>query len=92
MGQHNVVIAALPDSEYGTASAANVATNMLNSFLNVIIGLMVGIGGGIPSEKHDIRQRQMIRPSGSGIRSPATAYQHYLVTLPTNLTKSISII
>lgn len=54
MGQHNIVIAALPDSEYGTASAANVATNMLNSFLNVRIGLMVGIGGGIPSEKHDI--------------------------------------
>lgn len=55
MGEHNVVIAVLPDGEYGTASAANVATNMLNSFHNVKIGLMVGIGGGVPSERHDIR-------------------------------------
>src|SRR5205814_9800716 len=54
-GKHNVVIAVLPDGEYGTASAASVATNMLNSFPNVRIGLMVGIGGGAPSEKHDVR-------------------------------------
>ncbi|KAJ6004940.1 hypothetical protein N7540_012739 [Penicillium herquei] len=55
IGQHNVVIAALPDGEYGIAIAANVATNMLNSFPNIRIGLMVGIGGGVRSEKHDIR-------------------------------------
>ncbi len=55
IGNHNVVIAVLPDGEYGTASAANVATNMLNSFHNIRIGLMVGIGGGVPSESHDIR-------------------------------------
>ncbi|OQE32554.1 hypothetical protein PENFLA_c001G04688 [Penicillium flavigenum] len=55
MGEHNVVIAVLPDGEYGTASAASVATNMLNSFHNIRIGLMVGIGGGVPSESHDIR-------------------------------------
>ncbi|KAJ5661453.1 nucleoside phosphorylase domain-containing protein [Penicillium maclennaniae] len=28
---------------------------MLNSFPNVRIGLMVGIGGGVPSEEHDVR-------------------------------------
>ncbi|KAJ5410107.1 uncharacterized protein N7487_004466 [Penicillium crustosum] len=55
MHDHNVVIAVLPDGEYGTDSAANVATNMLNTFHNVRIGLMVGIGGGVPSEKHDVR-------------------------------------
>ncbi|KAJ5653328.1 hypothetical protein N7490_000331 [Penicillium lividum] len=55
MGEHNVVIAVLPDGEYGTASAASVATNMLSSFHNIRIGLMVGIGGGVPSESHDIR-------------------------------------
>ncbi|KAL6409962.1 WD repeat-containing protein [Ilyonectria robusta] len=55
LGKHNVVIAVLPDGEYGTSSAASVATNMLHSFPNVRIGLMVGIGGGAPSEKHDIR-------------------------------------
>jgi nucleoside phosphorylase len=54
-GQHNTVIAVLPDGEYGTSSAARVASRMLLSFPNVRIGLMVGIGGGAPSPKHDIR-------------------------------------
>jgi nucleoside phosphorylase len=52
---HNVVIAVLPNGEYGTASAAVVATHMLRSFPNVRVGLMVGIGGGVPSARHDIR-------------------------------------
>lgn len=55
IGKHKVVIAVLPDGEYGTASAAGVARNMLLSFPNVRIGLMVGIGGGAPSLRHDIR-------------------------------------
>ncbi|KAJ5414893.1 hypothetical protein N7509_000227 [Penicillium cosmopolitanum] len=55
IGEHQVVIAVMPDGEYGTASAANVATNMLNSFHNIRIGLMVGIGGGVPTQNHDIR-------------------------------------
>jgi nucleoside phosphorylase len=55
IGKHNVVMAVLPDGEYGTASAAGVAINMVNSFPNLRIGLMVGIGGGAPSTKHDIR-------------------------------------
>jgi nucleoside phosphorylase len=52
---HNVVLATLPDGEYGIASAATVARDMLHSFPNIRIGLMVGIGGGAPSQKHDIR-------------------------------------
>ncbi|KAL5312911.1 hypothetical protein ACEPPN_019337 [Leptodophora sp. 'Broadleaf-Isolate-01'] len=55
IGRHNVVIAVLPDGEYGTSSAAMVARDMLHSFPNIRIGLMVGIGGGAPSSKHDIR-------------------------------------
>ncbi|KAL7913596.1 nucleoside phosphorylase domain-containing protein [Trichoderma velutinum] len=55
IGPHNVVIAVLPDGEYGIASAASVARDMLHSFPNVRIGLMVGIGGGAPSPSHDIR-------------------------------------
>ena len=54
-GKHNVVIAVLPDGEYGISSAASVAKDMLHSFPNVRISLMVGIGGGAPSPKHDIR-------------------------------------
>ncbi|KAI9853443.1 MAG: hypothetical protein M1813_002220, partial [Trichoglossum hirsutum] len=55
VGKHNVVIAVLPDGEYGTSSAARLGSDMLHTFPNVRIGLMVGIGGGAPSRKHDIR-------------------------------------
>jgi nucleoside phosphorylase len=55
IGEHNVVITVLPDGEYGISSAAAVARDMLHSFPNVRIGLMVGIGGGAPSQEHDIR-------------------------------------
>ncbi|KAJ4246287.1 hypothetical protein NW762_013638 [Fusarium torreyae] len=54
IGPHNVVIAVLPDGEYGISSAATTARDMLHSFPNIKIGLMVGIGGGSPS-RHDIR-------------------------------------
>ncbi|PTB55914.1 hypothetical protein M431DRAFT_412378 [Trichoderma harzianum CBS 226.95] len=55
VGSHNVVIAVLPQGEYGVSSATGVAKDMLHSFPNIRIGLMVGIGGGAPSSKHDIR-------------------------------------
>lgn len=38
IGEHNAVIAVLPDGEYGTASAAMVARDMLHSFPNIRIG------------------------------------------------------
>ncbi|KAK2599185.1 hypothetical protein QQS21_005376 [Conoideocrella luteorostrata] len=55
VGKHNVVIAVMPDGEYGIAAAACAATNMLSSFPNIRFGLLVGTGGGAPSLKHDIR-------------------------------------
>ncbi|KAK5991264.1 Ankyrin repeat domain-containing protein 50 [Cladobotryum mycophilum] len=55
IGKHNVVIAVLPDGEYGTSRAASVASDMMHSFPNIRIGLMVGIGGAAPSQKHDLR-------------------------------------
>lgn len=67
IGKHNVVIAVLPDGEYGISSAASVARDMLHSFPNIRIGLMVGIGGGAPSKKHDIRLGDIIvSSSGNG--------------------------
>ncbi|KXH46325.1 kinesin light chain protein [Colletotrichum salicis] len=69
IGSHNVVVATLPDGQYGTASAAAVARDMLHSFPNVRIGLMVGIGGGAPSQKHDIRLGDVVvssRRDGKG--------------------------
>src|SRR6266496_5610433 len=71
VGKHNVVIAVLPDGEYGIASAAVVARDMLHSFPNVRIGLMVGIGGGAPSRDHDIRLGDVVvsspRDGNSGV-------------------------
>ncbi|KAL7792234.1 hypothetical protein V8C43DRAFT_305707 [Trichoderma afarasin] len=55
VGSHNVVIAVLPQGEYGVSSATGVAKDMLHSFPNIRTGLMVGIGGGAPSSKHDVR-------------------------------------
>jgi nucleoside phosphorylase len=55
IGNHNVVIACLPAGDYGTTSAATVANQLLSSFSSIKVGFMVGVGGGIPSEKNDIR-------------------------------------
>lgn len=55
IGKHNVVMTCLPAGKYGTVSAATVAKDMLRSFESIRFGLMVGIGGGVPSNSHDIR-------------------------------------
>ncbi|KFA79048.1 hypothetical protein S40288_08774 [Stachybotrys chartarum IBT 40288] len=47
---HNIVIACLPSSKYGTNNAANVLTHLVRTFPSVSFGLMVGIGGGAPSK------------------------------------------
>jgi ankyrin repeat protein/nucleoside phosphorylase len=52
--QHNVVIACLPENQYGTNNAAIVMTNMKRTFPAIRASLMVGIGGGVPS-KADVR-------------------------------------
>jgi nucleoside phosphorylase len=54
MGEHNVVIAIMP--EIGNNNAAIVATQLLNDFTSIRFGLLVGIGGGIPDDDdYDIR-------------------------------------
>lgn len=54
IGEHNIVMACLPEGQYGTNNAAIVASHMLRSFSSICVGLMVGIGGGVP-EPLDIR-------------------------------------
>jgi nucleoside phosphorylase len=51
---HNVALTCLPGNQ-GKSAAAAVATNMSRSFPEIIYRLLVGIGGGVPSEGHDIR-------------------------------------
>lgn len=67
IAKHNVVIACLPSGSYGTTSAAVVATNLLSSFPNVRFGLLVGVGGGVPSEEHDVRLGDVVvsHPDGT---------------------------
>jgi nucleoside phosphorylase len=55
IGEHNIVIACLPEGQTGTHSAAAVAAQMRLKFTSTRFGLMVGIGGGVPSEEADIR-------------------------------------
>jgi nucleoside phosphorylase len=55
IGNHHVAIACLPSGTYGLTSAALTAGQMLWTFPSLKMGLMVGIGGGVPSEEHDIR-------------------------------------
>ncbi|KAI9373897.1 WD domain protein, partial [Aspergillus egyptiacus] len=73
IGGHQVVIAVLPDGEYGTSSAAGVARDMLHSFPNIRFGLMVGIGGGVPT-KHDIRLGDVIVSSARNGRGGLLQY------------------
>lgn len=53
IGEHNIVIAVMPETSQNRA--AQVAQQLLNDFSSIRFGLLVGIGGGVPSETHDIR-------------------------------------
>ncbi|KAG9681488.1 pfs domain-containing protein, partial [Aureobasidium melanogenum] len=66
IGGHNVVIGTLPSGSSGLVSAAGVALNMKSSFRNIRMGLMVGIGGGVPSNEHDVRLGDVVvsKPTG----------------------------
>ncbi|KAH7191748.1 nucleoside phosphorylase, partial [Fusarium flagelliforme] len=75
IGLHMVVIAVLPDGEYGTSTAACVARDLLHSFPNVRIGLMVGIGGGAPTRKHDIRLGDVVVGTTQGGKSGVLQYE-----------------
>jgi nucleoside phosphorylase len=54
INKHNIVIACLPEAQYGTINAATIATNIKRTFSGIRMALIVGIGGGVPS-KRDIR-------------------------------------
>ncbi|KAH7012983.1 nucleoside phosphorylase domain-containing protein [Ilyonectria destructans] len=76
IGQHNVVIAVLPQGECGSSSAATVARDMLHSFPNIRIGLMVGVGGGAPSPTHDIRLGDIVVSSRGGGNGGVLQYDY----------------
>ncbi|KAF5669913.1 ankyrin 3 [Fusarium denticulatum] len=47
---HNIVVACLPKSQYGTNNAATVLTHITRTFTSICLCLMVGIGGGVPGK------------------------------------------
>lgn len=51
IGKHNIVIACLPQGQFGNNVAATVASKMTSTFPSIRFGLMVGVGGGIPAAK-----------------------------------------
>ncbi|KAL3446031.1 nucleoside phosphorylase domain-containing protein [Aspergillus insuetus] len=55
IGSHNVVLACLPVGETGAVPSAMTVMRMKSTFRCLEIGLLVGVGGGAPSENHDIR-------------------------------------
>lgn len=67
IGAHNVAVACLPSGVMGVTSAAIVANQMRSTFTSLRFGLMVGIGGGVPSEEHDIRLGDIVvsKPGGT---------------------------
>ena len=73
IGNHNVVIACLPQGVMGTIAAAQVATQMTSTFTELKFGLMVGIGGGVPSKEHDIRLGDVVVSKPTG-KSPGVVH------------------
>ncbi|KAK6507942.1 hypothetical protein TWF481_006362 [Arthrobotrys musiformis] len=76
IGEHNVVIACLPDGVYGTVSAATLGEQMRMSFRNIRFALMVGIGGGVPSHLHDIRLGDVVVSKPRGVDNGVIQYDY----------------
>ncbi|KAL2205641.1 purine and uridine phosphorylase, partial [Sarocladium strictum] len=71
IAQHNIVIATFPASqEYGTNSAAALASQLKKSFPNLWFALLVGVAAGLPSPARDIRLGDILVALPSG-ESPA---------------------
>jgi nucleoside phosphorylase len=70
---HNVVITCLPENQ-GKGAAAIVATNMARTFPRIELRLLVGIGGGVPSDKHDIRLGDVVIGMPEGLHSGVIQY------------------
>jgi hypothetical protein len=57
---HNMVVACLPSGVYRTTSAAVMLTYILPTFPSLRFALMVGVGGGVPSNKANIRLSNVV--------------------------------
>jgi nucleoside phosphorylase len=74
IGHHNVVVACLASGVVGSAPAAAVAAQLLSTFPSIRFGLLAGIGGGAPSQDHDIRLGDVVVSNPQGIRGGVVQY------------------
>jgi nucleoside phosphorylase len=81
LGEHNVVIACLPEGQIGTNSAAAVAVQMKSAFTSIRFGLMVGIGGGVPGGEADIRLGDVVVSKPHTVHSGVVQYDLGKATL-----------
>lgn len=70
---HNVVVACLPQQD-GKVSAATVATDLARTFTSILWRLLVGTGGGVPSDKHDIRLGDVVVSMSDGTHGGVVQY------------------
>ncbi|PLB44557.1 purine and uridine phosphorylase [Aspergillus steynii IBT 23096] len=73
LSRHGIVATCLPVAEYGTNSAASVASQMYMSFPAMQFCLLVGIAGGAPS-KEDIGLGDVVVGVPTGTRSGVIQY------------------
>ncbi|KAI9687305.1 MAG: hypothetical protein M1822_002348 [Bathelium mastoideum] len=66
IGGFHVVLVCLPAGQTATVSAATVATWLRSKFPSVQYGVMVGVGGGVPSDKADIRLGDIVISTPTG--------------------------
>ncbi|KAJ6779793.1 hypothetical protein PWT90_09166 [Aphanocladium album] len=76
---HNIIIATLPQSqEYGTGSAAALASHIKSTFRNIRFGLLVGVAAGLPRHSippiRDIRLGDVLVAQPDGETAAVVAY------------------
>jgi nucleoside phosphorylase len=76
IGEHNIAMACLSGGQMGTGPAAIVAENMRRTFKNIRFALLVGIGGGVPSEKKDVRLGDVVVSYPDGTYTGIVQYDY----------------
>lgn len=78
MNGHNVVMACLPSGDTGNSEAAAIASGLRSTFPNLRSTLLVGVGGGVPSDEHDIRLGDVVvgHPNAASNLAGVVRYDH----------------
>lgn len=75
IGPHNIVIVCLPIGRYGNSSAAKITTNLQRTFPRISYGILVGVGGGVPTQDHDIRLGDVVVAVPQGTSAGVIQYE-----------------